>query len=411
MNTASDIDAGADAAASSPEALCQAMVDQLREMGAARSDAVVAALSKVPRHLFGPGEPLDKAYAAQGTLLTRCNEQGEAVSTVSAPHIQAMMLEQADIRPGMRVLEIGSGGYNAALIAELVGPTGEVTTVDIDPEVVTRARDCLTAAGYHAVNVVETDAEHGVPRHAPFDRIIVTVAAWDLPRAWWEQLAEDGRISVPLLLRSLTRSVVFQRVGDHLVSRDYELCAFVPMRGLGAHSELTIPLHGDDVVLRLDNALGVDVDRLGEVLTKPRAQAWSNVTMGGEGRFDGLHLWMALGLPGFGLLMASRQAQSQDIVAHAWPLGVPAVATGESLAYLGLRPVADDPSAREFGVYGHGPDAGRLMEQVLQRIRSWDGQSLSARIGAYPSATPDEQLPQGGLVLDKKHTRVVVTWS
>ena len=223
MNAESEIDAGADAAAASPEALRQAMVDRLREMGTARSDAVIAALSRELRHLFGPGEPLHKAYAAQGTLLTKSNEQGEAVSTVSAPHIQAMMLEQADIRQGMRVLEIGSGGYNAALIAELVGPTGQVTTVDIDPEVVTRARDCLTAAGYHAVNVVEAGAEHGVPRHAPFDRIIVTVAAWDLPRAWWEQLVEGGRIVVPLLLRSPMRSVVFQRDGDHMVSQGYEL--------------------------------------------------------------------------------------------------------------------------------------------------------------------------------------------
>ncbi|MCC8250535.1 methyltransferase domain-containing protein [Saccharothrix luteola] len=174
------------------------MVDQLHDMGAARSDAVIAALSRVPRHLFGPGEPLDKAYAVQGTLLTKWNDEGEAVSTGSAPHIRAMMLEPADIQPGMRVLEIGSGGYNAALIAELVGPTGQVITVDIDPEVMTRARACLTAAGYHAVNAVEADAEHGVPRHAPFDRIIVTVAAWDLPRASWEQLVEDGRIVVRL---------------------------------------------------------------------------------------------------------------------------------------------------------------------------------------------------------------------
>jgi protein-L-isoaspartate(D-aspartate) O-methyltransferase len=261
------------------------------------------------------------------------------------------------------------------------------------------------------VNVVEADAEHGVPRYAPFDRIIVTVAAWDLPRAWWEQLVEDGRIVVPLLMRSLTRSVVFQRVGDHLVSRGYELCAFVPMRGLGTHTELNISLHGDDVVLRLDDDPGVDVDRLGEVLRQPRAEAWSGVTMGGDGRFDGLQLWMALGLPGFGLLMATRQAQSQGVVAHAWPLGVPAVAAGASLAYLGLRPVDDDPSAREFGVYGHGPDAERLIGHVLERIRSWDGESLSARIEAYRAETPDDQLPRDGLVLDKKHTRVVVSWS
>lgn len=411
VNTASDIEIGEEATPSDAEALRNAMVDQLRGMGAVRSDAVAEALSTVPRHLFAPGESLEKAYAAKGTLLTKWNDEGEAVSTVSAPHIQAMMLEQAAIEPGMRVLEIGSSGYNAALIAELVGPTGEVTTVDIDPEVVTRARECLAAAGYHRVNVLEADAENGVPDHAPFDRIIVTAAAWDLPRAWWQQLVEGGRIVVPLLMRSLTRSVVFERVGGHLASRGYELCAFVPMQGIGAHTELSIPLHGDDVILRLDDDPGVDVDRLHEVLAQPRAEAWSGVTMGGDGRFDGLQLWMALGLPGFGLLMATKDAQTRGVVAHSWPIGVPAVAAGGSLAYLGLRPVAEDPSAREFGVYGHGPDAERLIEQVLERIRSWDGESLSARIEAYPAAMPDDQLPRDGLVLDKKHTRVVVSWS
>jgi protein-L-isoaspartate(D-aspartate) O-methyltransferase len=261
------------------------------------------------------------------------------------------------------------------------------------------------------VHVVEADAEDGVSQHAPFDRIVVTAAAWDLPRAWWEQLSQSGRIVVPLLMRSLTRSVVFERVGDHLASRGYELCAFVPMQGIGAHNEMAIPLHSDDVVLRLDDDPSVDVDGLREVLAQPRVEAWSGVTMGGEGRFDGLQLWMALELPGFGLLMATKEAQTQGVVVHAWPIGVPAVAAGGSLAYLGLRPIPEDPSAREFGVYGHGPDADQLMERVLERIRSWDGESLSARIAAYQATTPDDQLPQGGLVLDKKHTRVVVSWS
>jgi protein-L-isoaspartate(D-aspartate) O-methyltransferase len=410
VNTARDTSVDDEATASNADALRKAMVEQLREMGAVRTEAVADALLAVPRHLFAPGEPLDKAYSAKSTLLTKWNDEGEAVSTVSAPHIQAMMLEQAEIQPGMRVLEIGSSGYNAALIAELVGPTGRVTTVDIDPEVVTRARGCLRAADYHSVRVVEADAENGVPEYAPFDRIIVTAAAWDLPPAWWQQLVEGGRIVVPLLMRSLTRSVVLERVGDHLVSRDYELCAFVPMRGIGAHTEQSIPLHDHDVVLRVDDP-AVDADRLRGVLAQPRSDQWSGVSMGGDGRFDGLHLWLALGLQGFGLIMATKEAQTDGVVAHAWPLGVPAIAVGGSLAYLGLRPVAEDPSAREFGVYGHGPGADGLMKQMLGRIRSWDGESLSARIEAYPTATAHDRLPRDRLVLDKKHTRVVVSWS
>ncbi|HEU0088834.1 MAG TPA: methyltransferase domain-containing protein [Pseudonocardiaceae bacterium] len=98
----------------------------------------------------------------------------------------------------MRILEIESGGYNAALIAELVGEAGEVTTVDIDPDVVDRARNCLTVAGYHKVNVVLADAESGVPEHAPYDRVIATVGAWNIP--------PSGLTSLPTVGESSSRS-------------------------------------------------------------------------------------------------------------------------------------------------------------------------------------------------------------
>src|SRR5262249_49145045 len=151
---------------------------------------------------------------------------GVTISSVSAPWLQALMLEQAEIAPGMRCLEIGSGGYNAALMAELAGPTGEVTTVDIDPDVTERARRCLASAGYERVNVVLADAEHGVADHAPYDRIIVTVGVWDVPPAWARQLTGQGRIIVPLRMRGLGRSVAFVGEGDHLVSLGHEMAGF-----------------------------------------------------------------------------------------------------------------------------------------------------------------------------------------
>ena len=141
-----------------------------------------AAFLAVPRHLFTPGEPLHRAYA-NDIVVTRTDSAGMPTSSVSAPGMQAVMLEQAQVRPGMRVLEIGSGGYNAALLAELAGPAGQVVTADIDPQVTARARDCLARAGYPQVTVMLADREYGVPGHAPYDRIIVTAGAWDIPRA------------------------------------------------------------------------------------------------------------------------------------------------------------------------------------------------------------------------------------
>ncbi|MGH3828764.1 MAG: methyltransferase, FxLD system [Pseudonocardiaceae bacterium] len=209
--------------ATQADTLREELVDQLVAQDAVQSKDVEAALRTVPRHLFAPGVALEGAYA-NDTVLTKRDEHGIALTSVTAPWLQAMMLEQAQLAPGMRVLEIGSGGYNAALIAELVGEEGQVTTVDIDPDVVDRARRCLAAAGYRRVTVVLADAEGGVPDYAPYDRIIVTAGVWDIPPAWSDQLAEGGRLVVPLRMRGLTRSIVFERDGGHLASRSYELC-------------------------------------------------------------------------------------------------------------------------------------------------------------------------------------------
>ena len=116
------------------------------------------------------------------------------------------MIRQAAVQPGMRVLEIGSGGYNAALLREVVGDDGQVVTVDIDPEVTDRATRCLAAAGYDDVEVITADAEYPLTPARTFDAIIVTVGAWDIPPAWSSQLAPEGRLVVPLRTHGITRS-------------------------------------------------------------------------------------------------------------------------------------------------------------------------------------------------------------
>jgi protein-L-isoaspartate(D-aspartate) O-methyltransferase len=108
-----------------------AMVNSLRDEGVIVSDPVSGAFSAVPRHLFAPGESLEAAYAPHGTVVPRRDADGLLVSVISAPNIQAMMLEPAGIEPGMRVLEVGSGGCNAALLAEVTGPDGHVVSIDV----------------------------------------------------------------------------------------------------------------------------------------------------------------------------------------------------------------------------------------------------------------------------------------
>lgn len=394
----------------SAEVLRAELTARLREQGAIRSAAVASAFAVVPRHMFAPEEPLERAYA-DDSVVTKRDEHGIALSSVSAPWLQAKMLEQAAISPGTRVLEIGSGGYNAALIAELVGEAGEVTTVDIDPYVTGRASQFLADAGYGRVNVVLGDAEDGVGGHTLYDRIIVTAGAWDLPPAWTAQLAPGGRIVVPLRMRGLTRSVAFERAGEHLVSLGHEMCGFVPMQGAGAHRERLVLLHGEDVGLRVDDGQDADARGLREALLGPRAEAWSGVRFGGMEPFDGLYLWLATCLDGFGLLTRKRTDVARQLADPSSPIGTPTLIDGPSFAYHAFRRLDADPDSYEFGVYAHGPQATRLAGLMATLIVEWGHghRRSTAQIAAYPAGTPDDRLP-AGRVIDKRHTRITISW-
>lgn len=395
--------------ARSAEALRSELTEKLRAQGAIRSPGVARAFQAVPRHVFTPGEPLERSYA-NDSVVTRRDTQGVALSSVSAPWLQATMLEQAQISAGMRVLEIGSGGYNAALIAELTGPAGAVTTVDIDPEVTGRASRCLAEAGYPWVKVVLGDAEHGVAEHAPYDRIIVTAGSWDIPPAWAAHLARGGRIVVPLRIRGLTRSVAFEREDGHLASLGHVMCGFVPMQGAGSHAERLVLLHGQDVGLRIEDGQVIDATGLSDALLQPRVEAWSGVRFGGQEPFDGLYLWLAAWLPGFGLLTRQRTEAARQMANPSSPLGTPTLTGGRSFAYHTFRQVDAGADAWEFGAYAHGPDASHLAAQMTDQIRAWElHRDCAAQINAYAAGTPDSQLPPGR-VLDKRHTRIVISW-
>jgi len=120
-------------------------------------------------------------------------------SSTSQPTLVADMLELLDLRPGMNVLEIGTGtGYNAALLAEIVGPEGSVCTVEVQEDVAKAAEDHLRDEGYANVCVVCRDGFHGVPEAGPFDRIMATVGCSDLSPHWCEQLVDAGSILLPL---------------------------------------------------------------------------------------------------------------------------------------------------------------------------------------------------------------------
>ncbi len=161
------------------------------------------ALLTVPRETFVPefakSKGLDAVYRNE-VIATMKTDSGSLLSSSSMPGIMAEMLDRLNLEEGHRVLEIGAGtGYNAALLKDVVGPGGVVVAVDIEPQMADWARSSLAEAGY-PVEVITGDGRDGYADGAPYDRIIVTASAWDIPRAWAEQLTQGGLLVLPLRL-------------------------------------------------------------------------------------------------------------------------------------------------------------------------------------------------------------------
>jgi protein-L-isoaspartate(D-aspartate) O-methyltransferase len=208
------------------------LVAQMESTGTLREPAVAAAFRTVLRHRFLPARPLDEVYD-DSAIMTKVGDRGLPLSSSSQPTIMAIMLQLLRPAPGNRVLEVGAGtGYNAALIAHLVGPAGRVVTVDIDPELAAQARASLVAAGVSGVQVEAADGAAGWPPGAPYDRVIVTASTDDLAPAWTEQLAGGGRLVLPLMLAGPGQlCAAFVRQDGDLAARELCLCGFMPMRG------------------------------------------------------------------------------------------------------------------------------------------------------------------------------------
>ena len=220
------------------ERLRRRLVKDLRAKAVIASDAVQAAFLAVPRERFIPQVATElglEAVYRDEAIVTKRDPRGMPLSSSSQPALMAKMLELLAPRPGDRVLEIGTGtGYNAALLAEIVGSRGRVTSIDVDAGLARTARRALREARYR-VSVKVGDGRQGNASGAPYDRIIVTACADHIPNEWLEQLTDGGRIELPLRLdrdgAAIQLIPVLERQGDRLRSTAVTWGGFMPLHG------------------------------------------------------------------------------------------------------------------------------------------------------------------------------------
>jgi protein-L-isoaspartate(D-aspartate) O-methyltransferase len=416
-----------------------ALVDNLVERELIRSPRVEAAFRAVRRELFLPDVPVEQVYRDE-SVITRVDEAGRPVSSSSQPAIMAIMLEQLDVQPGQHVLEIGAGtGYNAALLAHITGEQGRVTTIDIDAELVEEARRNLAAAGLETVEVIAGDGMRGYAPNAPYDRIVLTVAGWDIPPEWLAQLKPNGRLLLPLSFYGPQLSIAFEREDGHLASRSVKACGFVPLRGPRAEPVLRVPVgerrelilaRPEEEARRTDGAARqtdgagrqTDAAVLAAWLRGPfDEQATGVVLPGGELLFKWA-LWAGLHEPGHVLLSGSGEVEAGEPLLALLPhtsvtMGILSDSGLALLAEVGDRqPAADcDPLGESIplAVRSYGADSA-VAARLVDQLQAWDAAGRPPAAGAMavwalPATEAAEALP-ADVTLTRRWQRFGIRW-
>jgi len=200
------------------------MVEQQLRRRGVHEERVLRAMEEVPRHEFIPEERRHRAYQDEPVPI------GEE-QTISQPYIVAIMTQLLAVEPENIVLEVGTGtGYQAAVLSRLAR---RVYTIERHTSLAERARQIFLRLGYENIEVAVGDGTRGLPEHTPYDRILVAAAAASVPRPLIEQLAEGGRMIMPVGTPDVQVLQLVRKSQGEIFSSNLEGCRFVPLIGEG----------------------------------------------------------------------------------------------------------------------------------------------------------------------------------
>jgi protein-L-isoaspartate(D-aspartate) O-methyltransferase len=369
-----------------PDAARARLAGVLRDSGRALGAGLQQAFASVPRHVFVPEIEPSAAYRDEAFVI-KCGPDGLPVSSSSQPAMMAIMLDQLGLQPGHRVLEIGTGtGYNAALMSVIVGPAGEVVSIDIDAELAARARSGLAAAGCDRVTVRCADGGYGDPDGAPFDRIIVTAGAWDIAPAWLGQLTETGRLVLPLSVRGIQLSVALERDGGRWASSSACRCGFVRMLGAFTGPEHMQRLgSADGLYVQVADGRPADLRALELALAGPVTEVQPVPHSVGLAELADADLWLTVRQPQLDRITVLAVPGTWRPAGQLPPLGA-LVSHAADPGQLGLAVLLPGESDDDRGPAGRpGPIAGRARAPAAaaacccaatdQAEPSWPGRS------------------------------------
>ena len=198
------------------------MVEQQLRRRGIHDERVLRTMEEVPRHEFIPEERRHRAYHDEPVPI------GEE-QTISQPYIVAIMTQLLAVEPESRVLEVGTGtGYQAAVLSRLAR---QVYTMERHASLAERAQEIFRRLGYENIEVVVGDGTRGLVEHAPYDRMLVAAAAPSIPPALLQQLAEGGRMVMPVGSPEMQVLQLVRKSGGEMFTSNLEGCRFVPLVG------------------------------------------------------------------------------------------------------------------------------------------------------------------------------------